>query len=144
MAIRTEPSRCWVLAKHSVLVIGNELCRDDHWLSARMVRGPAGFQAVRLNVFTWIIILRIAAAGAVACDLHYRGDHPSSATEEPASILRDLGSISVKDRDPRFVFTISILGPLGVMLAHLLLSTLYAGFRRADFQDDADRNGLLA
>jgi hypothetical protein len=40
------------------------------------------------------------------------------------------------------VFALSILGPLGATLAHLLLSTLYIGFRHADFQDDADREWL--
>ena len=40
------------------------------------------------------------------------------------------------------VFTLSILGPLGATLAHLLLSTLYVGFRYVGFQDDADREWL--
>ena len=38
------------------------------------------------------------------------------------------------------VLTLSILGPLGATLAHLLLSTLYVGFRYAG--DDADREWL--
>ncbi len=40
------------------------------------------------------------------------------------------------------VFALSILGPLGGTLAHVLLSTLYVGFRFAGFQDDADREWL--
>jgi len=40
------------------------------------------------------------------------------------------------------IVALSIFGPLGATLAHLLLSTLYVGFRFTYFQDDADREWL--
>ena len=42
----------------------------------------------------------------------------------------------------RLIVMLCVLAPVGAILAHLLLSTLYVAFRYTDFQDDADREWL--
>ena len=89
------------------------------------------------NALTWIVVSAIATGAlwlAVTIIANLAGLLPASAdlfSERPGLPQVD-----------RLVFTFAILGPLGATLAHLLLSTLYVGFRKAGFQDDADREWL--
>src|SRR5262249_41066946 len=90
------------------------------------------------NVPTWVIVSAIAT-GALWLAITII-DHLSTLIPEKDHLLMSGGSTF--ESVAASVLALSILGPLGATLAHLLLSTLYVGFRYAGFQDDADREWL--
>ncbi len=91
------------------------------------------------NIVTWVVVVAIAT-GALWLAITIIDN---LATFLPAKDeLLGLAGQNVDEDVAATVFMLSILGPLGGTLAHLLLSALYVGFRFADFQDDADREWL--
>jgi hypothetical protein len=91
------------------------------------------------NFPTWVIVAAVATAAlwlAIAII-----DHLSTLLPEKDHLLLSAGQTLTKPV-AAIVFALSILGVLGANLAHLLLSTLYVGFRYAGFLDDADREWL--
>jgi hypothetical protein len=90
------------------------------------------------NIPTWVIVSAVAT-GALWLAIAII-DYLSTLLPAKADLLMSAGV----NLEPvaAIVFALSILGPLCATLAHLLLSTLYVGFRYAGFQDDADREWL--
>jgi predicted acylesterase/phospholipase RssA len=83
------------------------------------------------NILIWVIVAGIATAALWL------------VIEVIDGLSRFLVSANAKSGDATaIVYALSILGPLGANLAHVILSTLYVGFRRVGFQDDADREWL--
>jgi hypothetical protein len=68
-------------------------------------------------------------------------DYLSTLLPAKGQLLMSAGA-NLDESVAAIIFALSILGPFGASLAHLLLSTLYVGFRYAGFQDDADREWL--
>ena len=99
---------------------------------------PRNFSLYLWNFVTWVIVSAIAT-GALWLAIMIM-DYLSTLLP-PSDQLLMSGGAKLKSA-AAIVFTLSILGPLGATLAHLLLSTLYVGFRYAGFQDDADREWL--
>jgi Patatin-like phospholipase len=91
------------------------------------------------NFPTWVIVAAIAT-GALWLAIEII-DYLSTLLPAKRHLLLLAGE-KLDERVAAIVFALSILGPLGANLAHLLLSTLYVGFRYAGFQDDADREWL--
>jgi hypothetical protein len=91
---------------------------------------PRNFFLYLWNTPTWVIVSAIAT-GALWLAITII-DYLSTLLL-PIAKLESVAAIAL---------TLTILGPLGATLAHLLLSTLYVGFRYAGFQDDADREWL--
>lgn len=91
------------------------------------------------NILTWVIVAAIATAALWLAI--WIIDALSAWLPEQDQLLMSAGN-GLDVKVAAVVFALSILGPLGVTLAHLLLSTLYVGFRNAGFQDDADREWL--
>jgi hypothetical protein len=91
------------------------------------------------NFPTWVIVAAIAtgalwlAVGVI--------DYVSTLLPAKGHLLMSAGA-KLDESVAAIVFALSIIGPLGASLAHLLLSTLYVGFRYAGFLDDADREWL--
>jgi hypothetical protein len=96
---------------------------------------PRNFSLYLKNILIWVIVSAIAtgALWLAIWIIDSLSDSLSKLMLPPGADLKPV---------PVIVFTLSILGPLGATLAHLLLSTLYVGFRNAGFQDDADREWL--
>ena len=98
---------------------------------------PRNFSLYLKNIVTWAIVSAIAT-GALWLAI--------TIIDKLSTLLRPLIEnqlpMSAGAKVAAIVFTLSILGPLGATLAHLLLSTLYVGFRYAGFQADADREWL--
>jgi hypothetical protein len=90
------------------------------------------FRNYVINAGTWVIVAAIStgALWLVIEIIDYLSSAMLSAGTEQS------------DRTTAIVYGLSILGPLGANLAHILLSTLYVGFRHVGFQDDADREWL--
>ncbi len=82
-----------------------------------------------INFLTWVIVSAVAtgALWLVIAIIEY--------------LSKQLPAVN-SGQTTAIVFALSILGPLGANLAHLLLSTLYVGFRHVGFQDDDDREWL--
>src|SRR5262249_33817611 len=91
------------------------------------------------NFLTWVVVAAIAA-GALWLAI-WIIDELSTQLPAQGHLLMSAGA-KLDAPLAAVVFALSILGPLGATLAHLLLSTLYVGFRYAGFQDDADREWL--
>ena len=93
---------------------------------------PSNFALYLTNVATWVIVAAVAtgALWLVIEIINYLSLVLLSAGATPS------------DRATAIGYALAILGPLGANLAHLLLSTLYVGFRHVGFQDDADREWL--
>jgi Patatin-like phospholipase len=91
------------------------------------------------NGLTWLIVVVVATAALWLAI--WIIDALSTWLPEKGHLLLSAGN-GLDPEVAAFVFALSILGPLGAKLAHLLLSTLYVGFRNAGFQDDADREWL--
>ncbi len=91
------------------------------------------------NFLTWVVVVAIAT-GALWLAL-WIIDELSTQLPAQGHLLMSAGA-KLNEQVAAVVFALSILGPLGANLAHLLLSTLYVGFRHAWFQDDADREWL--
>ena len=102
------------------------------------IKIPRNFSLYLWNFVTWVIVSAIAT-GALWLAITIM-DYLSTLLP-PSDQLLMSGGAKLKST-AAIVFTLSILGPLGATLAHLLLSTLYVGFRYAGFQDDADREWL--
>jgi patatin-like phospholipase len=103
---------------------------------------PRNFFLYLWNVLTWVIV-SVIATGALWLAIRimdYLSTLLSTLLPVNAQLLMSGGA--KLESVAAIVFTLSILGPLGATLAHLLLSTLYVGFRYAGFQDDADREWL--
>jgi hypothetical protein len=90
------------------------------------------------NFATWVIVAAIAT-GALWLAVEII-DYLSTQLPVKGRLL--MSGANLKEPVAAIVFALSIMGPLGASLAHLLLSTLYVGFRYADFQDDADREWI--
>jgi Patatin-like phospholipase len=91
------------------------------------------------NVLTWVIVAA-TATGALWLAIEII-DYFSTLLPAKKQLLKSAGE-NFNEQVAAVVFALGILGPLGANLAHLLLSTLYVGFRYAGFQDDADREWL--
>jgi predicted acylesterase/phospholipase RssA len=103
------------------------------------ITDPRNFFLYLKNVVTWVIVVGIATGAlwlAVAIIDILAGWLPAKD-----HLLMSAGK-GLAEPFAASVFALSILGPLGGTLAHLLLSSLYVGFRFAGFQDDADREWL--
>jgi|RhiMetdeSRZDD1v2_1073273.scaffolds.fasta_scaffold42380_3 hypothetical protein len=99
---------------------------------------PRNFFLYLWNLVTWVIVSAIAT-GALWLAIRIM-DYLSTLLPVKDQLLMSAGA--KLEPVAAIVFTLSILGPLGATLSHLLLSTLYVGFRIAGFQDDADREWL--
>jgi hypothetical protein len=99
---------------------------------------PRNFFLYLWNFVTWVIVSAIAT-GALWLAIMIM-DYLSTLLPAKDQLLMSAGT-KLKPV-AAIVFTLSILGPLGATLSHLLQSTLYVGFRIAGFQDDADREWL--
>jgi hypothetical protein len=97
------------------------------------------FRLYLINIPTWVIVAAIAT-GALWLAI-WIIDYLSTLLPAKSQLLLSAGE-KLDERVAAIVFALSILGPLGANLAHLLLSTLYVGFRHTGFQDDADREWL--
>jgi hypothetical protein len=127
----SEPILIWLLvfslvAKIAGYVIGG-------------ITSPRNFRLYLRNFLTWVVVAGIAT-GALGFAI-WVIDVLSTRLPAPDHLLMSAGA-TFDDQVAAVVFALSMLGPLGATLAHLLLSTLYVGFRHADFQDDADREWL--
>jgi hypothetical protein len=91
------------------------------------------------NFLTWVIVAAIATAALWFAIWVIDGLSTFLPEQEHLLMLAGEG---IDPKVAAFVFLLAILGPLGVNLAHLLLSTLYVGFRSVGFLDDADREWL--
>jgi predicted acylesterase/phospholipase RssA len=91
------------------------------------------------NSLTWLIVVAIATA-ALWLAIWIIDALSTWLPDQDRLLMSAENKLDVKVA--AVVFALSILGPLGANLAHLLLSTLYVGFRNAGFQDDADREWL--
>jgi hypothetical protein len=100
---------------------------------------PRNFSLYLKNIVTWAIVSAIAT-GALWLAI--------TIIDKLSTLLRPIENQLLMSAGAKLesvaaiVFTLSILGPLGATLAHLLLSTLYVGFRYTGFQEDADREWL--
>lgn len=103
------------------------------------VTNPRNFFLYLRNFITWVIVVAIAT-GALWFAI-WIIEELSTLLPAKDHLLMSAGA-KFDEQVAAIVFALSILGPLGATLAHLLLSTLYVGFRYADFQDDADREWL--
>jgi hypothetical protein len=90
------------------------------------------FRNYLINALTWVIVAAIAT-GALWLAIEI--------IDYLSCVLLPEGA-TPGDRTTAIGYALAILGPLGANLAHLLLSTLYVGFRHVGFQDDADREWL--
>ena len=93
------------------------------------------------NIPTWTIVSAIASA-ALWLAIMIIGYLAGLLPDECRLLTLTGLEIAIGPPAAAMIFMLSILGPLGATLAHLLLSTLYVGFRYAGFQDDADREWL--
>lgn len=103
------------------------------------ITNPRNFSLYLSNFATWVIVAAIAT-GALWLAIGII-DYLSTLLPAKRHLLLLAGE-KLDERVAAIVFALSILGPLGANLAHLLLSALYVGFRHAGFQDDADREWL--
>jgi hypothetical protein len=99
---------------------------------------PRNFLLYVRNFLTWVIVAAIATA-ALWFAIWVVGELSTWLPDENLLMFAGQG---IEPKVAKFVFLLAILGPLGVNLAHLLLSTLYVGFRSVGFLDDADREWL--
>jgi hypothetical protein len=111
------------------------------------ITSPRNYYVYLKNVLTWVIVVGIATGAlwlAVTIIDDLSALLPAKGHLLMSEKLGELMSRGEKLDEPlaAIVFALSILGPLGAALAHLLLSSLYVGFRYAEFQDDADREWL--
>jgi hypothetical protein len=100
---------------------------------------PRNFLLYVRNFLTWVIVAAIATA---ALWFAIWVIHEASMWLPKKADLLMLSGQGIDPEVTKFVFLLAILGPLGANLAHLLLSTLYVGFRSVGFLDDADREWL--
>jgi predicted acylesterase/phospholipase RssA len=102
------------------------------------ITNPRNLRLYVRNFLTWVIMVAIATA-ALWFALW--------VIDVLAAILPEKGRLlspgnGLDERVSAIVFALAILGPLAASLAHILVSTLYVGFRHVGFQDDADREWL--
>jgi hypothetical protein len=123
---------CWIFWVNFSAVVGGYILagftahRDDYWLFIRNF--PVWL--VICFIASWALLFAIYVIGLIASVLP-----PSNELFSQFAALQD------GDAAP-LVVMLCVLGPLGVTLAHLLLTALYVGFRHTLFQDDADREWL--
>jgi Patatin-like phospholipase len=104
-----------------------------------LITNPRNFFLYLRNFLTWVIVVAVAT-GALWFAI-WVIEELSTLLPAKSHLLMSAGA-ALNEQVAAVVFALSILGPLGATLAHLLLSTLYVGFRHTDFQDDADREWL--
>jgi hypothetical protein len=111
------------------------------------ITSPRNYYVYLKNVLTWVIVVGIAT-GALWLAVTIIDDLSALLPAKGHLLMSEkLGELmsrgeKLDEQVAAIVFALSILGPLGAALAHLLLSSLYVGFRYAGFQDDADREWL--
>jgi hypothetical protein len=133
------PILFWLLVFSFVVKIAGYLLA---WITS-----PRNYRVYLKNVLTWVIVVGIATGAlwlAVIIIDDLSALLPAKGHLLMSEKLGELMPAGEKPDEPvaAIVFALSILGPLGATLAHLLLSSLYVGFRYAGFQDDADREWL--
>lgn len=113
-------------------------------IAGYLIAGATSPRNMRLfvrNIPTWVIVSAIASS-ALLLAIKIIG-YLSTLLPEKIHLLTLTGlDFKIDQPAAAIIFMLSILGPLGATLPHLLLSTLYVGFRHAGFQDDADREWL--
>lgn len=128
---RSWPILVWLLAfSFGAKILG--------YLLAAVIN-PRNLSLYAKNIHTWIIVAAIATAALWFAI--WVIDELSTFLPEQDHLLMLAGE-GIDPKVAAFVFLLAILGPLGANLAHLLLSTLYVGFRSVGFLDDADREWL--
>jgi hypothetical protein len=120
----SEPILIWILIfSFGAKIVGYVLAA---------ITNRSNFRTYLINALTWVIVAAIAT-GALWLAIDVIGRLSRALLSEGAE---------PSARTTAIIYALAILGPLGANLAHVLLSTLYVGFRHVGFQDDADREWL--